>query len=239
MFRRFAARAPVARFAPMPVAAVTAAPARAFASTPLLRCAPCDYEALQIAAVQKPAPMWKAKAIENGAIKEVALSNYAGKYVVMLFYPLDFTFVCPTEIIAFSDRAAEFEKLGAQVLAVSVDSAFSHLAWTKTERKKGGLGEMKIPLVADITKEISRDYGVLIESEGIALRGLFIIDDKGIVRSMTVNDLPVGRSVDETLRVVEAFQYADKNGEVVPCNWTPGKATINVAKAADFFEKNN
>jgi len=239
MFRRFTARAaaPAARrFAPV----AAAAPLRGVATrTPMLRCMPCDYEALQVAAVQKPAPMWKAKAVENGAIKEVSLSQYAGKYVVMLFYPLDFTFVCPTEIIAFSDRAAEFEKLNCQLLAVSVDSVFSHLAWNKTDRKKGGLGEMKIPLVADITKEISRDYGVLIESEGIALRGLFVIDDKGIVRSITVNDLPVGRSVDETLRVVEAFQYVDKNGEVVPCNWTPGKPTINVSKAADFFEKNN
>ena len=222
MFRRLAAPA-MPRFT------------RGFAATSALRC--YNYEAFQTATVQKPAPQWSTKAVIDGEIKTCALADFKGKYTVMLFYPLDFTFVCPTEITAFSDRAGEFAECNAQVVAVSVDSAFSHLAWTKTPRNKGGLGDMKIPIVADITKEISRDYGVLIESEGIALRGLFIIDDKGVVRHITINDLPVGRNVDEVLRVVKAFQYVDKHGEVVPCNWTPGQATINTKKAGEFFEK--
>ncbi len=208
---------------------------RAFSSTQSRFC--YAYEAFATATVQKPAPTWSAKTVVNGEIKTVSLKDFQGKYVVMVFYPLDFTFVCPTEVTAFSDRHAEFEKLNAQVVAVSVDSAFSHLAWTKQSRKEGGLGPMKIPLVADITKEISRDYGVLIEDQGIALRGLFIIDDKGVVRHITINDLPVGRDVDEVLRVVSAFQYADKHGEVVPCGWKPGKPTINTEKAGDFFSK--
>ena len=200
----------------------------------------CFNDIVEVAAIRQKAPAWKAKAVVSGQIKEVSLADYAGKYVVMLFYPLDFTFVCPTEIISFSDRAAEFEKVGAQVVAISVDSAFSHLAWTNTPRKKGGLGQLNIPLVGDITKNIARDYGVLLEDEGIAARGLFIIDRNGVVRSMTINDLPVGRDVDEALRVVQAFQYSDDNaGQVVPCNWRPGKSTIEVAKAGDYFEKNN
>jgi alkyl hydroperoxide reductase subunit AhpC len=210
---------------------------RAFSATAPRLC--YGYEAMQTASVQKPAPGWTATAVVDGAFKDVSLADYKGKYVVMLFYPLDFTFVCPTEITAFSDRAGEFEKIGAQVLAISVDSQFSHLAWTKQPRKEGGLGEMKIPLVADLTKDIARDYGVLIEDKGIALRGLFIIDGNGVLRSMTVNDLPVGRSVDETLRVVQGFQYSDEHGEVVPCNWTPGKPTIDTKKAQEFFSKNN
>ena len=239
MFRRVTSRVMTSARCVAPMAVPMAQQARqAFSSTQALRDV-MDYEALQVATVRKPAPSFKAKAVVNGAIEEISLAQYAGKYVVLLFYPLDFTFVCPTEIIAFSEAQERFAKLGAQVLACSVDSPFSHLAWTKTDRKKGGLGEMKIPLVADLTKEIARDYGVLIESQGIALRGMFIIDDKGVIRSMQINDLEVGRSVDETLRLVEAFQYSDKNGEVVPCNWKPGGATINVSKAGDYFEKNN
>eukprot|EP00695_Tsukubamonas_globosa_P003626 TRINITY_DN742_c0_g1_i1.p2 TRINITY_DN742_c0_g1~~TRINITY_DN742_c0_g1_i1.p2 ORF type:complete len:152 (-),score=78.41 TRINITY_DN742_c0_g1_i1:218-673(-) len=132
--------------------------------------------------IGKPAPAFKATAVVDGAFKEVSLADYAGKYVVLFFYPLDFTFVCPTEIIAFSDRVEEFKAIGVEVLAASIDSHFTHLAWTNTPRKQGGLGTMKIPIIADITKQISRDYGVLIEEEGIALRGLFIIDGKGTLR---------------------------------------------------------
>ncbi|EPY42384.1 mitochondrial tryparedoxin peroxidase, trypanosomatid typical 2-Cys peroxiredoxin [Angomonas deanei] len=150
---------------------------------------------------------------------------------------MDFTFVCPTEITAFSDRHAEFDKINSQVIAVSCDSEFSHLAWVNTDRSKGGLGEMKIPILADKTMDIARDYGVLIEEAGVALRGLFIIDKNGVLRHSTINDLPVGRNVDEALRVIQAFQYADENGDVIPCGWTPGKPTMDTKKADEFFNK--
>jgi len=173
-----------------------------------------------------PAPKFKGTACVNGQFKEVSLDDYKGKYVVLFFYPLDFTFVCPTEIIAFSDRVAEFEAINCAVIACSTDSHFSHLAWCEKSRKAGGLGDMKIPLLADKSMAISRAYGVLKEDEGIAFRGLFIIDDKGTLRQITINDLPVGRDVDETLRLVQAFQFTDKHGEVCPAGWKPGKATM-------------
>lgn len=161
--------------------------------------------------------------------------------LVLFSYPLDFTFVCPTEIIAFSDRADEFRKIGCEVAAWSVDSKYSHLAWTQQARKAGGLGPMNIPLLADITKKISSDYGVLIEDgpdAGVSLRGLFIIDPKGILRQMTVNDLPVGRSVDEALRLVQAFQFHEEHGDVCPMGWTPGaKAMKEDPKGSkEYFE---
>ena len=141
--------------------------------------------------------------------------------------PLTPTTVCPTEIIAFSDRAAEFKAINTEVLAISVDSTHSHLAWIQTPRSKGGLGKMAIPVLADLTKSISRDFGVLIENPtdgdcGIALRGTVIVDGSGIVRSLAINDTAVGRSVDETLRIVQAFQHAEKHGEVCPAGWKPG-----------------
>lgn len=176
--------------------------------------------------ISKPAPQWEATAVVDGQFKDLKLSDYKGKYLVFFFYPLDFTFVCPTEILAFNDRVAEFRDINAEVVACSVDSHFTHLAWTKTPRTEGGLGNLNIPLVSDITKQISQDYGVYLEDQGISLRGLFIIDDKGILRQMTLNDLPVGRSVDETLRLVQAFQFTDQHGEVCPAGWTPGSATI-------------
>uniref|UniRef100_F7BFT1 Peroxiredoxin-2 n=1 Tax=Equus caballus TaxID=9796 RepID=F7BFT1_HORSE len=163
--------------------------------------------------IGKPAPDFHATAVVEGAFREVKLSDYRGKYVVLFFYPLDFTFVCPTEIIAFSEHAEDFRKLGCEVLGVSVDSQFTHLAWINTPRKEGGLGPLNIPLLADVTRSLSHDYGVLKEDEGIAYRGLFIIDGKGVLRQITVNDLPVGRSVDEALRLVQAFQYTDEHGE--------------------------
>jgi len=190
-------------------------------------------------AVQKPAPDFKGQAVIDGAFKEIKLSDFNGKYLVLFFYPLDFTFVCPTEIIAFSDRADEFKKLNTELVAVSVDSHFSHLAWTQQPRKAGGLGKMNLPILSDLTKSISKDYGVLLDNAGIALRGLFLIDPSGIVRHITVNDLPVGRSVDETLRVIQAFQFVEKHGEVCPANWKPEAPTINPKKAGDYFEKNN
>ncbi|KAJ8001753.1 hypothetical protein DPEC_G00172710 [Dallia pectoralis] len=191
------------------------------------------------AKIGQPAPAFKATAVVDGQFKDIQLSDYKGKYVVFFFYPLDFTFVCPTEIVAFSDRVEDFRKIGCEVIGASTDSHFSHLAWINTPRKQGGLGPMKIPLVADLTQSISRDYGVLKEDQGIAYRGLFVIDDKGVLRQITINDLPVGRSVDETLRLVQAFQHTDKHGEVCPAGWTPGSDTIvpDVQKSKEFFSK--
>lgn len=191
------------------------------------------------AAIGKPAPDFVAEAVIDGDFQKISLSDYRGKYVVFFFYPLDFTFVCPTEIIAFSDRVGEFRKIGAEVIGASVDSHFTHLAWIKTPRKEGGLGKMQIPLVSDLTKEISRSYGVLLEDQGISLRGLFIIDPAGTIRQITINDLPVGRDVDETLRLVQAFQYVDKHGEVCPAGWKPGKDTIipNSKDKLKYFQK--
>ncbi len=156
--------------------------------------------------------------------------------MLLFFYPLDFTFVCPTEIIAFSDRCAEFSKLGVQVIGVSVDSHFTHLAWRNMSRDQGGLGNIEYPLVADINKKIARDYDVLVD-EAVALRGLFLIDQKGTVRHQVVNDLPLGRSVDEALRMVQALQFFEKNGEVCPANWKEGSRTIKptVQESKKFF----
>lgn len=167
-----------------------------------------------------------------------SLSNYLGKYVLLFFYPLDFTFVCPTEIIAFSDRVKEFEKLNVQVIGVSVDSHFSHLAWRNQPRSQGGIGEIAYPLVADLNKQISRDYDVLLDG-GVALRGLFLIDCNGVVRHQVVNDLPLGRSVDEALRMVQALQYFERNGEVCPADWKEGNRTIKpgVNESKEFFGK--
>ena len=193
---------------------------------------------MPVPAIQKPAPVFKGTAVVNGEFKEISLTDYKGKYVVLFFYPLDFTFVCPTEIIAFSDRAKEFEKIGCKLVAASTDSHFSHLAWVNTPRKQGGLGEMDIPLLADKSSKIARDYGVLDEETGIPFRGLFIIDDKQNLRQVTINDLPVGRSVDETLRLVQAFQYTDKHGEVCPAGWKPGKKTMkpDVHGSKEYFK---
>lgn len=192
-------------------------------------------------AIQKPAPEFSTQAVVNGEFQTVKLSQYRGKYVVLFFYPLDFTFVCPTEIIAFSDRVEEFRSSNCEVLAASTDSVFSHLAWVNTPRKQGGLGNMNIPLLADKTMEIARQYGCLKEDEGIAFRALYIIDDKGNLRQITMNDLPVGRSVDETLRLVQAFQFTDVHGEVCPAGWKPGADTIKpgVKESKTYFAKAN
>jgi len=192
-------------------------------------------------ALTKPAPEFTGKAVVNGEFKDIKLSQYKGKYVVLFFYPLDFTFVCPTEIIAFSDRVEEFRNINCEVIGASTDSVFSHLAWINTPRKQGGLGNMNIPLLADKTLEISRMYNCLKEDEGISFRALFIIDDKGNLRQITMNDLPVGRSVDETLRLVQAFQFTDKHGEVCPAGWKPGKDTIKpgVNESKSYFAKAN
>lgn len=196
---------------------------------------------LSVAQVQKPAPSFSGTAVVNNDFKEIKLADYKGKYLVLFFYPLDFTFVCPTEIIAFSDRIKEFHALNTEVVGVSVDSHFSHLAWCNTPRKSGGLGKLEYPLLADLTKRISADYGVLLDEAGISLRGLFIIDPNGVVRQITINDLPVGRSVDETLRLIKAFQFVEKHGEVCPANWDP-KANADTIKpdpkgSKEYFNK--
>jgi len=208
-------------------------------SRSLLPSASCQVASVKnmSAAVTQPAPAFAQPAVVDGQFKDIKLEDFAGKYLVLFFYPLDFTFVCPTELIAFSDRIDEFKAIGAEVVGCSTDSKFSHLAWVNSPRKEGGLGGLKYPLMADFNKVVSKDYGVLLEGAGIALRGLFIIDDTGVVRSMTINDLPVGRSVDETLRIIKAFQFVAKHGEVCPAGWTPGADTINPAKASEYFEK--
>lgn len=189
--------------------------------------------------VSREAPNFKATAVmPDGSFKEISLQDYRGKYVLLFFWPLDFTFVCPTEIIAFSDRADEFEKLGVQILGCSVDSHYTHLAWRNTPRKAGGIGDVKYPLIADLDKKISEAYGVLLPN-GVALRGLFFIDRDGIVRHEVVNDLPLGRSVDEVLRIVKAWQFYEQHGEVCPANWHEGDPTIkpDPKASAEFFSK--
>ncbi len=191
--------------------------------------------------VAKEAPNFCAKAVmPDGSFKDIALNEYRGKYVVLFFYPLDFTFVCPTEIIALSEAAAQFEASGTQLLGCSVDSHYTHLAWRSTPRKQGGLGDIKYPLVADLDKKISQAYDVLLPG-GIALRGLFLIDKQGIVRHQVVNDLPLGRNVDEVLRMVKALQFFESHGEVCPANWKEGSATIkpDPKGSREYFSKQN
>ncbi|MCP9826659.1 peroxiredoxin [Synechococcus sp. EJ6-Ellesmere] len=174
------------------------------------------------------APEFTATAVVDQEFQTVTLSQYRGKYVVLFFYPLDFTFVCPTEITAFNDRYGDFTSRNTEVLGVSVDSQFSHLAWVQTDRKQGGLGDIAYPLVADLKKEIASAYNVLDEDAGVALRGLFIIDPDGVIQHATINNLAVGRNVEETLRVLQAFQHVKANpDEVCPANWTPGEKTMN------------
>lgn len=158
----------------------------------------------------------------DGSIKELSLADYEGRYVVLFFYPLDFTFVCPTEIVALSDRIEEFHERGAEVIGVSVDSPYSHLAWRNTPRSKGGIGEVTYPLVSDLDKSICTSYGVLLKKPGVALRGLFILDKEHVLRHITINDLPLGRNVDEVLRVLDAIQFNEEHGEVCPVNWKKG-----------------
>lgn len=173
--------------------------------------------------VTKEAPNFKAQAVlENNTIEELELSSYKGKYVVLFFYPLDFTFVCPSEIIAFDKQLDAFRERGAEVIGVSVDSQFTHYAWKNTPVEEGGIGQVRYPLVADLSKNIARDYGVLFD-DSVALRGLFLIDKEGIVRHSVINDLPLGRNVDEALRMLDALQFTEKHGEVCPANWNAGE----------------
>ena len=193
------------------------------------------------ALVAKPAPNFTAQAVmPDGSFKEIKLSDYKGKYVILFFYPLDFTFVCPTEIIAFSNSMGEFKKRNTEVLGVSVDSHFSHLAWRNTDRKNGGLGDIAYPLVADVNKKITYDYGVMHEA-GIAFRGLFLIDKEGVVQHQLINNLPLGRNIDEALRMVDALQFHENNGEVCPANWKNGEDGMkpDPSGSKTYFDKHN
>nr|YP_009237778.1 thiol-specific antioxidant protein [Gracilariopsis lemaneiformis]YP_009294616.1 thiol-specific antioxidant protein [Gracilariopsis chorda]AJO68457.1 elongation factor Ts [Gracilariopsis lemaneiformis]AML79787.1 thiol-specific antioxidant protein [Gracilariopsis lemaneiformis]AOM66876.1 thiol-specific antioxidant protein [Gracilariopsis chorda]UAD88863.1 2-Cys peroxiredoxin [Gracilariopsis chorda] len=187
--------------------------------------------------VGQKAPDFSAIAVYDQEFKTIKLHDYLGKYVILLFYPLDFTFVCPTEITAFSDAYHEIQSLDTEIFGISVDSEYSHLAWLQTERDAGGLGNLNYPLISDLTKQISLSYNVLTE-DGKALRGLFIIDQKGIIQYSLVNNLDFGRSVSETLRILKAIQYVQSHpDEVCPANWQPGEATIisTPQRSKDYF----
>lgn len=187
--------------------------------------------------VGNKAPDFSAIAVYEQEFKKIKLSDYLGKYVVLLFYPLDFTFVCPTEITAFSDVYDQITALNTEILAISVDSEYCHLAWMQMDRDSGGVGNLNYPLISDLTKEISVSYNILTD-EGKALRGLFILDKEGVIQHFLVNNLDVGRSVDETLRLLKAIQYVENNpDEVCPANWQPGQSTIisNPINSKEYF----
>ncbi|PCJ60001.1 MAG: thioredoxin peroxidase [Planctomycetota bacterium] len=176
--------------------------------------------------VSNEAPGFTAQAVmPDNSFKEISLSDYKGKYVVLFFYPLDFTFVCPTEIVAFNKQLDAFKSKNCEVLGVSVDSHFSHLAWKNTTLENGGIGDIQYPLVSDLTKSISTNYGVLFNGI-IALRGLFLIDKEGVIQHSVVNNLPLGRNVEEALRMVDALQHTEENGEVCPANWKTGEEAM-------------
>ena len=191
--------------------------------------------------VTKKAPDFTAVAVnaDNTFDSEFELGKLRGKYVVLFFYPLDFTFVCPTEIIAFDKKLAEFKELGAEVIGVSVDSQFTHAAWKNTPVDKGGIGNVQYPLVADLTKKISRKYGVLLKDAGVAFRGTFLIDKEGKVRHAVVNDLPLGRNIDEAVRMVKALQHVEEHGEVCPAGWNEGEEAMTPTAdgVADYLSK--
>lgn len=188
--------------------------------------------------VGKKAPEIKAKAVIQDKTVDFCLSHYLGKYVVFFFYPLDFTFVCPTELHAFQEKLLEFEKRGATIVGCSIDSPYSHAAWLKTPKSTGGIQGITYPIVSDIHKSIAKSYDVLKEDDGIAYRGLFLIDRTGIVRHQLINDLPLGRSVDEVLRLVDALIFHEKHGEVCPANWKAGAKAMKPTEQGltEFFK---
>jgi len=191
--------------------------------------------------VGKPAPEFTATAVfGNNEMKDLKLADYKGKYVVMFFYPLDFTFVCPSELIAFDHRLDEFKKRGVEVIGVSIDSQFTHLAWKNTPVEKGGIGQVQYPLVADVKHAICQAYDVEFAAAGVAFRGSFLIDKNGIVRHQVVNDLPLGRNVDEMLRMVDALQFTEEHGEVCPAGWQKGKKgmTASTEGVAKYLAEN-
>ncbi|WP_010302666.1 peroxiredoxin [Candidatus Odyssella thessalonicensis] len=179
--------------------------------------------------VGKPAPSFKSTAVFGSEFKQIELNDYKGQYVVLFFYPLDFTFVCPTELHAFQEKLSEFKKLGATLLACSVDSHFSHKAWLDTPREKGGIQGIEYGIISDIGGKIAQEYDVL-HADNIAYRALFLIDKDGIVRHQSINDLPLGRSVDEALRLLEALQHVEAHGEVCPANWNKNKPAIKTTQ---------
>ena len=176
--------------------------------------------------VAQPAPDFTADVYDSGEFRTISLSDYKGKKLVLFFYPLDFTFVCPTEILAFSDAIEEFEKRNTKVIGASVDSKFTHAAWAQVSREEGGIRGLRYPLASDLNKTLARSYGVLLEGPGIALRGLFIINKDGIVKHATINHNDLGRNVQEVLRVLDAIDYTEKNGEVCPANWKQGEKAM-------------
>lgn len=189
--------------------------------------------------VTKPAPDFTATAVmpDNSFDEAFSLSRYKGKsYVVLFFYPLDFTFVCPSELIAFDNRIDKFKERNVQVVGCSVDSHFTHAAWRNTPVDKGGIGQVRYPLVADLTKSVARDYDVLV-NDAVALRGSFLIDKAGIVRHQVVNDLPLGRNINEMLRMIDALQFSEQHGEVCPAGWEEGKKGMKATAAgvAEFL----
>lgn len=190
--------------------------------------------------ITKPAPDFTATAVmgNNRLDPEFTLSSLRGKYVILFFYPEDFTYVCPTEILAFDEELEKFKSRDTEIVGVSVDSADSHLAWKNTPVNEGGIGRIRYPLVADITKEISRSYDVLME-KGIALRGLFLIDRDGIVRHAVLNDLPLGRSVAEALRMLDALRFYERRGRVCPANWQDGEEGMDESSQGviDYLSK--
>lgn len=191
--------------------------------------------------VGKQAPDFSAQAVmPDGSFQEVKLSDYKGKYVVLFFYPLDFTFVCPSEIIAFHNHIGEFKSRNCEVLGVSVDSHFTHAAWRNTPVDNGGIGAIDYPLIADLTKSIAADYDVLTGNGAVAFRGLFLVDTNGMVRHQIVNDLPLGRNVEEAIRMVDALQFHEQHGEVCPANWKKGKAGMkaNAEGVASYLKEN-
>lgn len=196
-------------------------------------------EMTPIRLVGNKAPDFKANAVINGEIKEgVTLADFKDKWKVLYFYPLDFTFVCPTEITAFHDHLDKFKEINCEVIGCSVDSEFSHLAWSQKPRTEGGIGTIGYPILADITKSIARNYGVLLD-DSVALRGTFIIDDKNVIQQCSINNLGVGRNVEEVLRLVEGYQYVAKNGEVCPAGWNKGGDTMkpDPKGSQEYFSK--
>jgi peroxiredoxin (alkyl hydroperoxide reductase subunit C) len=189
--------------------------------------------------VTEPAPDFTAQAVmPDNSFQELTLSKYRGSYVLLFFYPLDFTFVCPSEIIAFDKELDKFKQRGCEVIGASVDSHYTHLAWKNTPRDQGGIGNVQYPIVSDLDKKISTDYGIVLPN-GVALRGLFLIDKDGVLRHMLVNDLPLGRSVAEALRMLDALQYTEKHGEVCPANWQEGAEAMKPSSegVAEYLAK--
>src|SRR4029079_2854654 len=176
--------------------------------------------------VGKPAPGFAAEAVVEGQFQPLCLSDFAGKWLVLFFYPLDFTFVCPTEILAFADHIDEFRKRKTEVVGVSVDSKFTHSAWAQLDRKEGGIKGVNFPLLSDLNKKIAADYGVLLPDAGIALRGLFIINKDGVLKHATINHLDLGRNIDEVLRCLDAVDFSEEHGEVCPANWKKGEKAM-------------